>query len=99
MTESEPAADPAAPAEDLGYAAAIDELEQILAELDDDDLDVDVLAGRVERAAVLINLCRGRIRDAQLKVERVVADLTTISPAMAESGADGADDDTTLFNA
>jgi exodeoxyribonuclease VII small subunit len=84
MTESEP----------LGYAAAIAELEAILTELDDDDLDVDLLASRVERAAVLINLCRGRIRDAQLKVERVVADLS----AVAEVSPDGASDESsTLF--
>jgi exodeoxyribonuclease VII small subunit len=98
------AAAPTNPAEpsELGYAAAIDELEEILAELDDDDLDVDVLASRVERAAELIALCRGRIRDAQLKVERVVADLSAVGDQpLALDGASDADDDTdtTLFEA
>lgn len=57
------------------YAAAVDELEGILAELEDDRLDVDQLAARVARAAELIRLCRERIRATRLEVEQIVADL------------------------
>ena len=57
------------------YAAAVDELEAILAELEDDRLDVDQLAERVARAAELIRLCRERIRATRLEVERIVAEL------------------------
>ena len=57
------------------YAAAVDELEAILAELEDDRLDVDQLAQRVARAAELIRLCRERIRSTRLEVEQIVADL------------------------
>jgi exodeoxyribonuclease VII small subunit len=57
------------------YAAAVDELEAILAELEDDRLDVDQLAERVARAAELIRLCRERIRATRLEVEQIVADL------------------------
>ena len=57
------------------YAAAVDELEGILAELEDDRLDVDQLAERVARAAELIRLCRDRITATRLEVERIVADL------------------------
>ena len=57
------------------YAAAVDELEGILAELEDDRLDVDQLAERVARAAELIRLCRDRISATRLEVERIVADL------------------------
>jgi len=56
-------------------AAAVDELEGILAELEDDRLDVDQLAERVARAAELIRLCRDRIRATRLEVEQIVADL------------------------
>ena len=58
---------------ELGYAAARAELDQILAELSIDDLDVDVLAERVERASTLIEICRGRIANARIQVERVMA--------------------------
>jgi exodeoxyribonuclease VII small subunit len=57
------------------YAAAVDELEAILAQLEDDRLDVDQLAERVARAAELIRLCRERISATRLEVERIVADL------------------------
>ena len=58
-----------------GYAAAMAELEQILQELEGEDPDVDVLASRVERAANLIEVCRRRITNASIQVERVVAAL------------------------
>ena len=58
-----------------GYAAAMAELEQILQELEGEDPDVDVLANRVERAATLIEVCRRRIANASIQVERVVAAL------------------------
>jgi exodeoxyribonuclease VII small subunit len=51
------------------------ELGEILEELERDDLDVDVLAVRVQRASELIQLCRGRIARAQSDVDRIVTDL------------------------
>ena len=61
--------------ETIGYAEAMRELEQILDELEGDAVDVDRLAERVRRASTLIRLCRGRIADARMQVESVVADL------------------------
>ena len=63
-----------------GYAAAMAELEQILEELEGEDPDVDVLAERVERAANLIEICRRRITNASVQVERVVATLESDGP-------------------
>jgi len=59
----------------ISYAAAVAELEAIAAELEQPDVDVDVLAERVARAAELITLCRERIASTRLDVERVVAGL------------------------
>lgn len=59
----------------IRWADAIAELEQILARLDDDALDVDVLAAQVARAAELIGECRDRIARTKLEVERIVGDL------------------------
>lgn len=61
--------------EPLGYAAAMAELEAILAELDDDQIDVDALARKVARAAELLRWCRSRITDARMQVQHVVAEL------------------------
>ncbi|MEO5901207.1 MAG: exodeoxyribonuclease VII small subunit [Ilumatobacteraceae bacterium] len=58
-----------------GYAAALAELESILHNLERTDVDVDVLATQVKRAAELISFCRDRIGNARLQIEQVVADL------------------------
>lgn len=61
----------------IGYAEAMTELESILAEIEADDVDVDVLSERVKRAAELIKLCRERIQSTRIEVEDIVAALTT----------------------
>jgi len=66
--------------DEIGYADAMRELDDILEELERDDLDVDVLAVRVQRASELIRLCRGRIARAQADVDRVVTDLESLAP-------------------
>lgn len=68
------------PDDPIGYAAAFAELEQILDELEDDEVDIDVLAERVARAAELIHVCRSRIASAQMNVEQIVADLEQLAP-------------------
>lgn len=61
--------------DDIGYAAALEELENILGELEESDVDVDVLAERVARASELIRVCRERIGNAKMQIEKVVAGL------------------------
>ncbi len=61
--------------DEIRWADAIGELELILTKLDDDALDVDVLAAQVARAAELIGLCRDRIARTKLEVERIVGEL------------------------
>ncbi len=59
----------------MGYAAAMAELEAILAELEGDDLDVDALGRKVARAAELIGWARTRIVAARAELDEIVADL------------------------
>ena len=84
--------------DDIGYADAMRELEDILDDLEDDDLDVDVLATKVERASTLIQLCRDRIGAARVQVERVVASLDEPADATDDAADDEADDGETLFD-
>ena len=65
--------------DELQYATAVAELDAILNELEDEALDVDILATRVERASTLIRFCRGRITSARTQVEQIVADLDALS--------------------
>lgn len=61
--------------QELSYSTAVTELDEILAELEDEALDVDILGDRVSRASELISFCRERITSAQTQVEQIVADL------------------------
>tara|TARA_B100000929_G_scaffold269072_1_gene238359 strand:+ start:116 stop:376 length:261 start_codon:yes stop_codon:yes gene_type:complete len=63
-----------------GYADALDELQSILATLESNTADVDLLAERVQRAELLIRHCRSRLEDARFRVEQVVTGLDPESP-------------------
>lgn len=56
----------------LTYEAAVTELEAIVTALQRDDVGVDELAAKVARGAVLVEVCRARLRAAELAVEEVV---------------------------
>jgi len=62
---------------EVGYASAMAEIESILRELESTSVDVDHLAERVQRASVLISLCRDRIQHARLQIDQVVSQLDT----------------------
>lgn len=61
--------------EPAGYAEAMREIEEILAELDTNTIDVDVLAAKVERASFLITWCSDRIGAAEFAVQQLVESL------------------------
>ncbi|MFO7960940.1 MAG: exodeoxyribonuclease VII small subunit [Nitriliruptoraceae bacterium] len=61
----------------LGYEEAIAELETIVTDLQNDEVGVDELADRVARGARLVELCRDRLRRAELAVDEVVDALRT----------------------
>ncbi len=75
----------ASQAEAVGYADALSELDALLLDLEDDDIDVDLLATKVDRAAELIKLCRDRIDNAKVQVHRIVADLEADAPAEGDN--------------
>ena len=78
-------AKPAPPEAEQSYPAAVAELEAILVDLEQDDVDVDVLAPKVRRAAELIRLCRAHIGAARLDVEQIVADLDDLDAVDPEA--------------
>ena len=74
---------------EIRWADAIGELEAILTRLEDDALDVDVLAAQVARAAELIGLCRDRIASTKFEVERIVGDLDPDTAGTPRTPGDG----------
>lgn len=51
------------------------ELEAILRRVESEEVDVDGLAAELERAAELLELCRGKIRRAEVEVSQIMSSL------------------------
>jgi len=62
-------------AEAIGFTAAIRELEEILAGIEGEEVDLDRLADELRRASELLELCRAKIRKAELEVSQIVQKL------------------------
>jgi len=62
-------------ADEPSFSVAIDELEAILQRIDNDAVDVDGLAKELRRATDLLELCRGKIRKAEVEVSQIVQKL------------------------
>ncbi len=77
-----------------GYREAVAEIDAILAALEDrTGLDIDELAGKVERAAHLIQLLHERLQGAEARVRKVTAELARASDdaTAEENGEERAD--------
>ena len=62
-------------AKDEKYRAAVERLDEILREIDDDNTDVDELSMRVKEAVELLRHCKSKIDKAEIEVKKVVDDL------------------------
>lgn len=58
--------------DDLPFGEAMAELEAILRRIEAEETDVDALAGELRRAARLLEVCRGKIRRAEVEVTQIV---------------------------
>jgi exodeoxyribonuclease VII small subunit len=58
--------------ENLRFGEAIEELESILSQVEAEEIDIDELADRLKVAAELLELCRSKIRRAEVEVTQIV---------------------------
>ena len=56
----------------LSFGDAMAELEAILERIEGEEVDVDRLAQELRRAAELLDVCRGKIRRAEVEVTQIV---------------------------
>jgi len=54
------------------YKDALNEIENIITEIEDETIDVDVLAEKVKRAADLIKYCREKLVKTEKEVAKVL---------------------------
>lgn len=60
---------------ELNYKQAMAEIESIVAKLEDNQLDVDELGGRVKRVSELIAFCKSKLHDTEEEVEKILRSL------------------------
>ncbi|MDA8432338.1 MAG: exodeoxyribonuclease VII small subunit [Nitrospiraceae bacterium] len=59
----------------ISYSRALSELEKIIAEIESEETDLDVLSEKVKRAASLIKLCRAKLRSAEEEVKKALSEI------------------------
>lgn len=57
---------------ELTYTQAMKELEQIVAQLEDNSLDIDQLSEKVKKAQQLIAFCRERLTQTDEEVKKLL---------------------------
>ena len=55
-----------------GYKDAIEEIESIVNEVENETVDVDVLTEKVKRATFLIKLCKQKLRKTDNEVKKIL---------------------------
>lgn len=63
------------PVKKLSFAEAVAEVEEILAGLEAEDVDIDSLGAEVKRAVELIQVCRQKLEKTDSEVRGLVAGL------------------------
>lgn len=57
------------------YQQAFAELEQIVRDIERETIGVDELAEKVKRAAVLIGVCRQKLKDTEVDVQQILNEI------------------------
>jgi len=68
----------------LSFGAAMQELEGILSRVEGEEIDIDELAEELKRAAELLEVCRAKIRRAEVEVSQIVQTLEEPEAQAAE---------------
>ncbi len=57
------------------YSNSIKEIEEILFSIENDSLDVDLLADKVKRASELIKVCKAKLQKTDVEVQKILDDI------------------------
>lgn len=58
----------------LKYSEAISEIEEIVAQIESNELDVDELTVKIKRVSDLIKFCRAKLRSTEEEVQKIMSD-------------------------
>jgi exodeoxyribonuclease VII small subunit len=57
------------------YQEAIDEIEEILAKIEKEELDIDELTEKVKRVSFLLKTCREKLKQTNEEVEKILGEM------------------------
>ncbi len=61
--------------EQLNYTEAFSELQEIVKQFEGGEINVDVLAEKLKRASLLIEICQKKLSQTELDVQQIVQNL------------------------
>ena len=61
-------------ADKIKYREAVQRLDEIISQIENEDVDVDELSLQVKEAVELIRVCKAKIDKAEMQVKQVVED-------------------------
>ena len=56
------------------YIDAINEIEQIITEIENNELDVDDLTEKIRRASELLKFCKTKLRTTEEEIQKIISD-------------------------
>ena len=59
------------------YQEAFNELQTILARIENDELDVDELTKHVKKASELIKFCKNKLFETETEIEKIIKEMDT----------------------
>ena len=59
----------------ISYAEAIAEIEDVIARIENEELDVDELAQKVKRVSMLLKLCKEKLKTTEAEVEKILKEM------------------------
>jgi exodeoxyribonuclease VII small subunit len=64
---------------EISYAKAIKQIEEILAKIENEELDVDELTSNVKKAAALLKICKAKLHDTEEEIQKILDEINTDS--------------------
>jgi exodeoxyribonuclease VII small subunit len=61
--------------ENLSYAAAFEELQKIVSEIEQGSISVDELSEKVKKASLLIKVCKSKLTNTEEDVNKILKEL------------------------
>ena len=60
---------------DILYNDAVEEIEEILHQIENEELDIDILSEKVKRVSTLLKLCKKKLQQTENEVQKILDDI------------------------